>query len=582
MITIKMSVDSARFPNKMASMKRKLGLFITLMVILNVPVAPSRAKTIMGVTIHIRANGTVDPQNASISSLDNVTYTFSSNITSSIVVEKDNIIIDGNGYSLKGLGDGYGFYLYRIDNVTIRRTRIEGFMEGIHLYMATDIKICENTITTNNGYGVHINFSSNTTTIGNDITSNKDHGIFLDCSPYNTVSGNILTKNKCGFFLDEAHDNKINGNIIAESSYYGIHMYLSNNNTVANNTIRTSSDDGVCMLKCADNYVVGNDIIERNYDGISLENSHTNIIINNNIISSKDDGIELSRSLSNEICGNNITSNYDEGVFLLYSLNNSLLGNRITKNGANGIGLTNSSHNTISRNVLMNNDDGVHIYGSFANIIYHNNFINNTHQVHLEYSPDNFWDDGIEGNYWSDYGNSDSNQDGIGDAPIMIDEANWDNYPLMGMSYNFNVFLNYSVNIISNSTIEKVEYFEPNNTLIIFLSNITEVQEFGFCRISIPMSLIRPPYKVIVNNGTGKILYSNNALYANETHICIYLAYEKSIRTITIFTDRGNYYLLLIAAALCVALVVPIIVHRKKKQSKVTKSMDKNTWFQQT
>jgi hypothetical protein len=41
------------------------------------------------------------------------------------------------------------------------------------------------------------------------------------------------------------------------------------------------------------------------------------------------------------------------------------------------------------------------------------------------------WDDGKEGNYWSDYNGTDSNGDGVGDTPFMFDLQNEDRYPLM-------------------------------------------------------------------------------------------------------------------------------------------------------
>ena len=41
------------------------------------------------------------------------------------------------------------------------------------------------------------------------------------------------------------------------------------------------------------------------------------------------------------------------------------------------------------------------------------------------------WDNGKEGNYWSNYTGADANRDGIGDTPHVINEKNTDNYPLM-------------------------------------------------------------------------------------------------------------------------------------------------------
>ena len=45
--------------------------------------------------------------------------------------------------------------------------------------------------------------------------------------------------------------------------------------------------------------------------------------------------------------------------------------------------------------------------------------------------PPHNWDDGKEGNFWSDYNGTDSNNDGVGDTPYMIDTLNQDRYPLL-------------------------------------------------------------------------------------------------------------------------------------------------------
>ena len=45
--------------------------------------------------------------------------------------------------------------------------------------------------------------------------------------------------------------------------------------------------------------------------------------------------------------------------------------------------------------------------------------------------PPHNWDDGMEGNFWSDYNGTDSNYDGLGDTPYVIDSLNRDQYPLL-------------------------------------------------------------------------------------------------------------------------------------------------------
>src|SRR4030066_683466 len=76
-------------------------------------------------TFYIRADGSIDPPTAPISTFDNVTYTLTGNITSDadgIVVERDNIVVDGAGYTVQGTGasGSKGIDLTGRSNVTIK------------------------------------------------------------------------------------------------------------------------------------------------------------------------------------------------------------------------------------------------------------------------------------------------------------------------------------------------------------------------------------------------------------------------------------------------------------------------------
>jgi len=61
--------------------------------------------------VYIRADGSVDPSFAPISSVDNITYTFTNDLYIPVIVERDNIIIDGAGYTLSRNGTGRGIDL---------------------------------------------------------------------------------------------------------------------------------------------------------------------------------------------------------------------------------------------------------------------------------------------------------------------------------------------------------------------------------------------------------------------------------------------------------------------------------------
>ena len=108
-------------------LKRKLlsGLMLTLsmlcILISGYKIKPA-GSTWTG-TVYIQVNGSIDPPDAPIITYDNVTYILTDNITSSadgIVVERDNIVIDGLGHLLQGSGSDEGIDLSGRTNVTAK------------------------------------------------------------------------------------------------------------------------------------------------------------------------------------------------------------------------------------------------------------------------------------------------------------------------------------------------------------------------------------------------------------------------------------------------------------------------------
>ena len=75
--------------------------------------------------IYIRADGSVDPPTANVTTVDNVTYVFTDNIHDYVVVEKNSIVVDGAGYTVTGSGSGKGTDLAGRNNVTVRNMTIK-------------------------------------------------------------------------------------------------------------------------------------------------------------------------------------------------------------------------------------------------------------------------------------------------------------------------------------------------------------------------------------------------------------------------------------------------------------------------
>lgn len=103
-----------------------LALLLVSMLTLAFDVQPVKASG----TVYIRADGSIDPPTTAITTVDNVTYTLTDNISSDtdgIVIERNNTILDGAGYTLQGSTYGFGFYLDSLNNVTIQHTHITNF-----------------------------------------------------------------------------------------------------------------------------------------------------------------------------------------------------------------------------------------------------------------------------------------------------------------------------------------------------------------------------------------------------------------------------------------------------------------------
>lgn len=313
------------------------------------------------------------------------------------------------------------------------------------------------------------------------------------------------------------------------------------------------------------NVTIQNTNIKNFFNGIWLVSSSSNSILGNNITANNGFGIRLDSSSNyNSIQGNSITNN-GYGIRLFSSSNNNISGNNITANNTDGIDLSDSSNNSISGNTITANIiNGIRLDDSSDNTVYHNNFIN-TQQVLVTNSANNTWDNGFEGNYWSNYTGLDLDPNGVGDSPHSIDTNNTDRYPLMGMFQSFNTSLNKYVNVISNSTVDDFEYFDYNSTIKMHVSNMTGNQTHGFIRIAIPYTLMSEPYNVSIEGADPT--YWNYTLHDNGTHRWIYFEYQHSTVEIVIIPEFSSLIILPLFMTLTLSSA---IVFKKCSRRKVS------------
>ena len=410
-----------------------------------------------------------------------------------------------------------------------------------------EINISNNLITSN-GLGLGLCFSHNST-ISDNIIHNNSIGILLSECLGTVLRRNNLTRNDqnlhVGSFVDFfVHNIDTTNTIDGKPIYYWVNQHDR----------QFPADAGYVAAVNSVGITVENLTLRNNGQGVLFANT-THSTIKNVKIYNCNYGVALYSSNHNTIVGN-IMSNGEEGIRLETSNNNVIVNNTMMNNTgyeyhAAGVHLIyHSQGNTIRGNTISGNYCGIRMTNSNGSIIYHNNLVNNTYQV-LWQPPKlyNIWDNGFEGNYWSNYTGQDLNGDGIGDNPYVIDVNNQDSYPLLGMFSDFKATPEYCVQTICNSSISD---FQFNETAISF--NVSgEEGTTGFCRICIPTALIET-YKVFVN---GTEVPHTLLLCSNSTHSYLYFTYNHSTQEVIIVPEFPTWTrMLLILVVLTVALAI--------------------------
>ncbi|MCW4034576.1 MAG: right-handed parallel beta-helix repeat-containing protein [Candidatus Bathyarchaeota archaeon] len=200
-------------------------------------------------TVYIREDGTVE-------GTDNIVrvgcvYSFVDDIfEQEIVVEKDNIVIDGSNFTLRGGGwqGETGIYVLNRRNVTICNVKVTGYTIGIFLESTSDSSVTNSVI-------------------DNEFLAYST-GLRLVMSNYNTITENV----------------------IANNTLNGVHLFVtSSNNNITRNVI-TGNGIGLYLSggEITSAQTIGNNIVENNVTnnnlGIYVDSRGINMIYHNNFI----------------------------------------------------------------------------------------------------------------------------------------------------------------------------------------------------------------------------------------------------------------------------------------------------------
>jgi parallel beta-helix repeat protein len=463
---------------------------------------------------------------------ENQTSTFidGGRIGTVLTISADNVAFTGftvqnSGSNFPPYGNDYGIFLDHNTGANVSQNRVLDNRIGIYLYFSTNNTIEHNTISSNDENGIWLWFSGNNTLAENQIFNNTyNFGVFGgDFSDFsNSIDSSNTVDDRSIHYLIGVEDT-----ILDNQTEIGA-LYLINcfNITIRNLNL-AKNGHGVFCYNVSKSIIDKVTVTENNY-GICFQNSVDNIVIRN-------------RCFTNWV-----------GIYLQDSSLSTVENNDLA-NGEKGISLYEANNNTIEGNTIINATYGIRLFSSTYNHIFHNNLIENTEQASPFNSNQNTWDNGFEGNFWSNYTSPDENKDGIGDNYHIIDGSNQDHFPLLGTFHDFSAQYEEdtsNIEVISNSTILNLVFEDTSDTIRLWVNGSD--QTYGFCRIRIPHMLIGPEILVIIDGEATPVLGANYNLRDDGFNRWIYFAYQHSSHEIAVVPEYWlPIFLFILAVLIC-------------------------------
>ena len=357
----------------------------------------------------------------------------------------------------------------------------------------------------------------------------------------------IVDGNGTGSVISVSVGNSRISGFTVQNGLWGVDLDHIQNASVDNNTVLScfsSGGRGIFVWGSLDCTIANNTVVSNNEAGIELWQSSGILIVNNEVESNMHGIYLLIDSIGNVIEGNIVKKNPQGIVASFYCNNNTIAGNNVSESSLGGI--------------VMG--------GAYNNSIYHNNLFGNSVQAWVYGGSINLWDDGAEGNFWSDYVGTDLNEDGIGDVSRVIDALNQDGFPLMAPFSSFSVMFGEkicTITTICNSTISGFAFDQAEREITFNVS--APDGTIGFCRIQFPKALINAPYSVLVNYMPPRTLKELPA--SNSTYVALYFTYLHSTRYVQIVSEFSTFMLGLTLTVATVATLT-ILLSRLKAGEK--------------
>jgi parallel beta-helix repeat protein len=225
---------------------------------------------------YIRSDGAIEPASLPIERLGDFYFLKDNIINYTIEIQSNNIVFDGNGFSL-ALPQGtdtttlgkYSPALIQISNgsnIVVQNTTFSTYYPGITITNSSKITILGNNFTSGR-QSIELRSCSDSDIIGNSLTQNSNTGLFAMDSTHLNIAYNNISRNQNGGcdFVRLAYSNITRNNIMDNSLWVssgsGIFVMMSANNRFFENNF---VNNPTAIIFSGQN-VSFNNLIYRNY-----------------------------------------------------------------------------------------------------------------------------------------------------------------------------------------------------------------------------------------------------------------------------------------------------------------------------
>jgi parallel beta-helix repeat protein len=347
--------------------------------------------------IYIESDGSISPSTAPIPNVNNATYTLTSSVNdSSIVVERDNIVIDGTNHTVLGqiLPNSVGIDLTERNNVTLRNIEISSFFWAVLCENSSSTTISENT-ETQSTYGIVYVYSLNCSIVNNHISNNTYGLLVVNCVNFrlreNSMTNNTYNFGLYGTMLPGNEPPKYWANDVDSSNTAdGKHIYYLINGKDA--TLDSSDlPNAACLTLINSTGVTAKNMnFSDNYCGLTLVNCNETRVENISSVSNYA-GIGIYSSYNVTIQNSFVEKNYDSGIFLGFCNHCAIISNTVQNHtakmgswtvgllGSPGIELSFSNNTQVISNNALNNVVGIMLWlNSYNATVATNNITGNS------------------------------------------------------------------------------------------------------------------------------------------------------------------------------------------------------------